>query len=1103
MGKIVSTALKVAAVAVNFIPGIGQLASAAITIGLSIGASLLAPKQKSPQNSPANQDRLRANVDPRTPRKTVVGYTAMATDIRDEEFTGNQEYFHRFMVVASHKVQSIDEIWFDNEMAWSASGGVISKFAGYLSVGIRTEGNAGEAINISSRMGATRRYTGLAYVYLRYKLTGNNKKAESPFAQSITTRITIRGRGAPFYDPRMDSTTDGGFGTHRADNQATWTWSDNACRNPALALLFYLLGWRINGELAVGKGIPANRIDLASFAVAANICDESVSTPAGAEPRYRCDGMWSEGDDPSAVIDMLKATMNADLDDVGGRLRLTVFTNDLGVADADFDQDDIIDDFDWNPATSLDDSFNIVRGLYTDASNQSLYQMVDYPEIGEVSPDGIDRIFPLNLPLVSSPYQAQRLANLRLERQKFAGTFRANFQATAWGVQKNSIIRLTFPPRGFVTKTFRVTDMDIQVDGIVPLTLREEAGTAYAPPPLVTPPDPAAVAIYDYTQNPIYLDVTEPKYEDGTIIDDLRPLELGATHGATAEQLANIAEAKAAADAAQDRADTLENETIPAINGSIDGARTEAAQALAAARADLEGEDTVLHQRINSLVVEGSGYDDSALWAEVGRVDTAAIGRDFAIGERIDTVEADYAGAIAAKAQEITTAFTDADTALAERATVLEASSGAANLVAKPQFKDGRAGGWQVENIGADTSFTENPGFPNFARFFNRDNLLYGSAAARRKDWSGRKLRIRAFMSAVESDGNQIGFGYFGYDNNGGVVERRIEQVSTTTQWFAIDYVLTVSAGVVAIDPWVWVNKTPGAPGRALLAFAEITDVTDVASLDARVSITETAVTDGRFATTSRVNMLESDYNGTKAAVTEQSGTIASLQGRTAAYWRTTAVAGNNRAQVTISADANGGAGVDIVGDLRVSGTALFDGTVVASKFLTNAGIDLAAVVPGSLNWRASLVSTTDYGPATSIDSGIINVGASGTASPSTIVTLAEIVQSGWAQGGRGVDANNDGVIEYYENWTSTLWFYYRINGGSWVDTGIRQTYTHSPFSGDFYTNSAPTTGGNKFSPHAGGTMEIGVRVTGNHAAGGYTGAIYDVIARFEVVNWK
>ena len=53
-------------------------------------------------------------------------------------------------------------------------------------------------------MGTTRRYTGCGYVYLRYKLTGNDSKVDSPFAQQVTTRITIRGEGAALYDRYID-----------------------------------------------------------------------------------------------------------------------------------------------------------------------------------------------------------------------------------------------------------------------------------------------------------------------------------------------------------------------------------------------------------------------------------------------------------------------------------------------------------------------------------------------------------------------------------------------------------------------------------------------------------------------------------------------------------------------------------------------------------------------------------------------------------------------------------------------------------------------------------------------------------------------------------
>jgi hypothetical protein len=542
MGKVLKIVAAVASIAAAVVTagaslGISAALLSAVAVGASVGSSLLT-RAPSPKNSPANGDRLRASIDPRAPRKSAVGITALNTDIRDEEFTDDQTFLHRFIVAAAHRVQSFDEIWFDDELAWSTTGGITSKYLGYLGVECYTEGSAANAKNISSRMGSSRRYTGCAWVYLRYKLTGNDKKAESPFAQSVPTRITIRGKGAPFYDPRKDSTVPGGSGSHRADNQATWEWNDSACRNPALALLWNLLGWRINGELSVGRGIPKERIDLESFAIAANICDETVAKAGGGtEPRYRCDGVWSEGDSPTTVTDMLKASMNADLDDVDGKLRVTIFRDDTFVSDADFTTDDVLGAFDWEPITPLDQSFNIVRGAYTDPSNQSLYQQIDYPQQQTTSPDGIDRIDTFNLPTVQSVSQAQRLAALRLNRERFSGTFRAEFQATAWRVQKNSIVRLTFAPLGFVNKVFRVVEMNLREDGVVPLLLREEDPSIYVAPALQfgvvpvdsTPYDPFKAPITEAINDAVALAQSRGKVWTGPSMPSLAESSVGDT----------------------------------------------------------------------------------------------------------------------------------------------------------------------------------------------------------------------------------------------------------------------------------------------------------------------------------------------------------------------------------------------------------------------------------------------------------------------------------------------------------------------------------------------------------------------------------------------
>jgi hypothetical protein len=563
---------------------------------VSLGASMLS-RPKAPATSSESTDRLSVSMDPRAPRKFVLGRTAMATDIRDQEFSNNQEYLHRFVVTSSHKASAIEEIWFDDKKAWSSTGGVTSDFAGYLTVTPILEGSAANAINLSARMGATRRYTGLSYVYFRFKLTGNSKKAESPFAQSIPTRVTIIGKGAPTYDPRLDSTVAGGSGAHRAADQTTWAWNDAASRNPALQLLWYLLGWRIKNpatnewRLAVGKGIPAARIDLASFITAANLCDEPVTLAAGGtQPRYRSDGVFSEADATGTVLDQLKAAMNAELDDVDGKIRITVLHNDLATPIADFNDDDILGGFTWDQTAPLDETYNVVRGTFIDPSTTSLYQAVDFPEVRIASLDGIDRIETVDFQTVQDASQAQRLVKQRIARMLYSGRFTATFSYRAWKVQKNDVIRLTFGALGWTNKLFRVIETAVQVDGEVPMVLQVENADIYLwdrdERPAIQPVEPTS---YDPYLNPIYQDVVEPKYADGVPIDDLRPAEPGATDGANQEEKDLLAELDA--DIAQAEIDiAAAQQTIASIEAdaaATQAALTQAQNDILAAQADI------------------------------------------------------------------------------------------------------------------------------------------------------------------------------------------------------------------------------------------------------------------------------------------------------------------------------------------------------------------------------------------------------------------------------------------------------------------------------------------------------------------------------------
>lgn len=463
--------------------GISGLASAALKV---VG---LGPRP--PKASPASTERLKAGLDPRSFRKIVFGQTAANLDMHYQEFTGtSQEYLNSIITLASHELHSIDEIWFDEKKAWDSSGVIHPDFTGYLAVQKREVGTTANALTItgsSSWVSSASRLVGCSYIWLRYKLTGNDKKAESPFAQNVTSRITVRVRGAKLYDPRRDSTM-GGSGSQRVNDQTTWAWvNDDTGRNPALQLLWYLLGWRIQNpstgawKLAVGLGLPVERLDIPSFIAAANLCDEAVTKASGGtEPRYRSDGVFSEGDDPLEVIDNLRATMNGVLRDAGGKLKLDILHNDLGSPVCDLSAGDVIGEFTWTQTPPIDETFNVVRGRYVDPTDAGLYQLVDYPDVSIPSPDGIERASSFDMPMVQSPSQAQRLAKTYLQRAQYPGTFMAEFLASAWRCEVGSVVRLTFPALGFVDKLFRVVEHSINVDGRCPMVLREENASIYA-----------------------------------------------------------------------------------------------------------------------------------------------------------------------------------------------------------------------------------------------------------------------------------------------------------------------------------------------------------------------------------------------------------------------------------------------------------------------------------------------------------------------------------------------------------------------------------------------------------------------------------------------
>ena len=124
------------------------------------------------------------------------------------------------------------------------------------------------AANPSSRWTANHTLTRTPYVIITLRYHANL------FSGALPT-FGFVWRGLKMYDWRLDSTVDGGSGSHRWNDQTTWEWTEN----PVVLAYNWRRGYWINGVKVFGLGFSEVANDLSYFTAAANVADEDVYYP--------------------------------------------------------------------------------------------------------------------------------------------------------------------------------------------------------------------------------------------------------------------------------------------------------------------------------------------------------------------------------------------------------------------------------------------------------------------------------------------------------------------------------------------------------------------------------------------------------------------------------------------------------------------------------------------------------------------------------------------------------------------------------------------------------------------------------------------------------
>lgn len=276
----------------------GSLAiNAAIGIGLSYAAQQF---RKKPDQAENRGTRLEVQYGGDRPREIIVGLAAVAGhDVYTNSYGSSNKYLQKVFVLSDFAITRVTRIAVNGEwrtIDWTdveERGAKVNGWGSddYLRVrvydGRHTALQAVEssnhgligASNPAGRWTAEHVGRGVSFIVVNLRYEDEDMASLPQFLFEV--------EGAPLYDVRKDSTA-GGSGSHRWDDQGTWEYSEN----PIVIDYNYERGFWTNGQLIIGKGMPASDLPAGPWMSAANVCDEGTAYG----PRYRAGYVFTAAD---------------------------------------------------------------------------------------------------------------------------------------------------------------------------------------------------------------------------------------------------------------------------------------------------------------------------------------------------------------------------------------------------------------------------------------------------------------------------------------------------------------------------------------------------------------------------------------------------------------------------------------------------------------------------------------------------------------------------------------------------------------------------------------------------------------------------------------
>jgi len=398
----------------------------------------------------------------------------------------DNKYLYMALVMSEGEINSIEEIKVDDKVVTFASSfsdatavEVDSSDSNFYKADPTVEDSSAESVirlephygsdnqsastllSTLTNWGTNHRLRGLSYLAIRFKWN------QDCFTGIPKVQARIKGKKIKTYNASL------------VEQSASYT------KNPAWCLLDFLTNERY------GKGLTTNDIDLQSFYDASLVCETQVTPYSGASDINLFDC--------NAVIDTSKKVIENVRDLIKGCRGFLPYTSGKykliieapTTATVSLNEDDIFGGFTIQ-SEDKNNKYNRVICSFINPERNYQVDQVQFPPVDETGLANEDKHATMkaedggfllegrfDFKTLTSPYQAEEMAEIILRRSRSAKKLGINARAKAYDLLIGDVVNITHSSMGFVNKPFRVVGATFNQDFTMGLSLIEHSDSFY------------------------------------------------------------------------------------------------------------------------------------------------------------------------------------------------------------------------------------------------------------------------------------------------------------------------------------------------------------------------------------------------------------------------------------------------------------------------------------------------------------------------------------------------------------------------------------------------------------------------------------------------